>query len=399
MDAVREQIRAQLPGLRVDFVQILQDMIGDLSGNPSPVEIKLFGSDQAVLLQTAPVVDRLIAGVPGIVDNFDGITPVGPTYRIDVDEQRANLLGLNAAAVQHWLETAISGTLVGQVLEGDRAIPLRLRYPDEFRQHLDRVDALTMVASQGRLAPLRAIAHLDAGPLAVQHTRENRRQLVRVTARLEGRDLGSATRQVQDVLARTLILPPGVSLEYGGLYASQQQAFHELLTVFFASVASVGALLLIEFGSVAAVMAIVIGSSLALSGSLLGLWATGTALNVSSIVGMIMVVGIVAKNGILLLDFAQREYAHTHDLEGALIRAGGIRLRPILMTSLAALAGLAPLALGIGAGGQMQQPLAIAILGGVSLSMLFSLIGVPLLYLLLARAPAATAAPHAPVGR
>ena len=395
MNGVRDQIHAAVPGLRIDFVQILQDMIGDLSGNPSPVEIKLFGSDQNQLLRTAPAVDALVAGVPGIVDNFDGITPVGPTYRIDVDEQRANLLGLNATVVQHWLETAITGTLVGQVLEGDRAIPLRLRYPNRFRNRLDSIDELTLVAPQGRLAPLRAIAHLDAGPLAVQHTRENRRQLVRVTARLDQRDLGSATRAVQDVLRRKLVLPPSVTLEYGGLYASQQKAFAELLTVFFASVACVGALLLLEFGSVAAVMAIVIGSSLALSGSLLSLWATGTALNVSSIVGMIMVVGIVAKNGILLLDFANRDYAHSHNLEAALIRAGGIRLRPILMTSLAAVAGLAPLALGIGAGGQMQQPLAVAILGGVSLSMIFSLLGVPLLYLLLARAPAGTAPAHA----
>ena len=395
MDDVRDRIHAAVPGLRIDFVEILQDMIGDLSGNPNPVEIKLFGSDARVLQQAAPAVNALIAGVPGIVDNFDGITPVGPTYRVDVDEQRANLLGLNATAVQHWLETAITGTLVGQVLEGDRAIPLRLRYPNRFRNRLNSVDDLTLVAPQGRLAPLRAIAHLDAGPLAVQHTRENRRQLLRVTARLNGRDLGSATREVQDVLRQKLVLPPGVTLEYGGLYASQQQAFAELLTVFFASVACVAALLLVEFGSFAAVLAIVIGSSLALSGSLLSLWVTGTALNVSSVVGMIMVVGIVAKNGILLLDFANRDYAHSHDLEAALIRAGGIRLRPILMTSLAALAGLAPLAVGIGAGGQMQQPLAIAILGGVSLSMVFSLIGVPLLYLLLARAPAGPAPAHA----
>ncbi|MGH3055703.1 MAG: efflux RND transporter permease subunit, partial [Gaiellaceae bacterium] len=366
--------------MRIDFVEILQDMIGDLSGNPNPVEIKLFSRDEDVLQQTAPLVNTLIGAVPGVVDNFDGITPVGPTYRIDVDEQRANLLGLNATSVQHWLETAITGTLVGQVLEGDRAIPLRLRYPSRFRNRLDSVDDLTLVASEGRLAPLRAIAHLDAGPVAVQHTRENRRQLVRVTARLNERDLGSVTRDVQGVLSRKLVLPPGVTLEYGGLYASQQQAFGELLRVFFASVACVAALLLVEFGSLAAVAAIVIGSSLALSGSLLSLWMTGTALNISSIVGMIMVVGIVAKNGILLLDFANRDYEHSHDLQAALVRAGGIRLRPILMTSLAALAGLAPLALGIGAGGQMQRPLAIAILGGVSLPMVFSLIGVPLLY-------------------
>jgi CzcA family heavy metal efflux pump len=391
MDGLRGEVHALVPGLRIDFVQMLQDMIGDLSGNPTPVEVKLFGSDLTPLEEAAHSANALIAPIPGIVDNFDGITAVGPTYRVDVNDERANRIGLNAAAVQHWLETAITGTIVGRVLEGDRAIPLRLRYPDPFREELDPLDDLMLIAPHGELAPLRSLARLEPGPIEVQRTREDQRQLLRVTARLSGRDLGAVMRDVQRVLSTRLSLPVGVSLEYGGLYASQQRAFGELLLVFFASVACVAALLLIEFGSVAAVVAIVLGSSLALSGSLVGLWVTSTALNVSSIVGMIMVVGIVAKNGILLLDFAGREYERTGDLEMALIRAGGVRLRPILMTSLAAAAGLAPLAFGLGAGGQMQQPLAIAILGGVSLSMLFSLIGVPLLFLLLARPAAASA--------
>jgi multidrug efflux pump subunit AcrB len=400
MDGVRDAIHARVPGLRVEFVQIMQDMIGDLSGNPDPVEIKFFGADQAVLERTARAADGLIARVPGVVDHFDGITAVGPTYQVDVDEQRANLLGLTADGVQHWLQTAVTGTVVGQVLEDDRAVPLRVRYPDAYRDRIEAIDDLTLVASQGRLAPLRSLAHVGAGPLAVQRTRENLRQLVRVTARLSGRDLGAVNSDVQRLLGRELRLPAGVTLEYGGLYASQQQAFGELLVVFLAALACVAALLLMEFGSVAAVVSIVVGSSLALSGSLLSLWATNTALNVSSIVGMIMVVGIVAKNGILLLDFAGREYRLTGDVEAALIRAGRVRLRPILMTSMAAVAGLAPLAFGVGAGSQMQRPLAIAILGGLSLSMLFSLIGVPLLFLLLARPTRVTTEPrHAPLGR
>jgi CzcA family heavy metal efflux pump len=383
IDDVRDQIHARIPGLRVDFVEILQDMIGDLSGNPSPIEVKLFGSDQPTLVRAAQAVNSLLAAIPGVVDNFDGITAVGPTYHVDVDESLANLVGLNATAVQEWIETVMSGRIVGQVLEADRAIPLRLWYPERFRQ-LEALKELTIVAPQGRLAPLASLARLGNGPVAVQRSRENLRQLVRVTARLEGRDLGSVMRDLQSAVARQLTLPAGVTLEYGGLYASQQQAFTELLVVFLGSVACVALLLLAEFGSIAAAAAIVIGSSLAISGSLSALWLTGTALNVSSIVGMIMVMGIVAKNGILLLDFAGRARRGGVSLEAALIEAGSVRLRPILMTSLAAVAGLAPLAAGVGAGSQMQQPLAIAILGGVGLSMLFSLIAVPLLYLVLA---------------
>jgi CzcA family heavy metal efflux pump len=384
MGGVRDEIHARVPGVRVEFVQIMQDMIGDLSGNPNPIEVKLFGSDQGSLQETARTANRLIENVPGIVDNFDGITEIGPTYEVDVDERRARLAGLSAGDVQRWLETAVTGDVVGQVLEWDRAIPLRLRYPRPIRHGLDPLLELTLVDGQGRPVALQSLAGLHAGPVAVQRTRENLRQVVRVTARLGGRDLGSVSRDVRQLLHQRLRLPPGVGVEYGGLYASQQQAFRELLLVFAGSIACVLALLLVEFGSLAAALAIVLGSSLALSGSLLSLWATGSSLNVSSIVGMIMVVGIVAKNGILLLDFARRDLEQSGDRRGALLRAGSVRLRPILMTSMAAVAGLAPLAFGIGAGSQMQQPLAIAILGGVSLSMFFSLLAVPVLELLLA---------------
>ncbi|MFQ5665167.1 MAG: efflux RND transporter permease subunit [Candidatus Binatia bacterium] len=408
IDAVISEIRAkieqQVPALRVEFVQIMQDMIGDLSGNPSPIEIKLFGRDEAALERTARRASTLIAEVPGIVDNFDGITPLGPTYQVTVDGQRGHRVGLEATAVQHWIQTAITGTVVGQLLEGDRAIPLRLRYPKRFHEQLRALEGLTLVSPTGELAPLRSFSRLQAGPVAVTRQRDNLRQLVRVTARLSGRDLGSVMHDVRHTLQAHLALPAGVSLEYGGLYASQRQAFSELLGVFLAAVGCVTALLLLEFGSVAAVAAIVIGSSLALSGGLVGLWVTGTALNVSSLVGMIMVFGIVAKNGILLLDFAAQDSAPHGDLEAALIRAGRVRMRPILMTSLAALAGLAPLALGWGAGSQMQQPLAIAIIGGLSVAMLFSLLGVPLLYLLFVRRAATRtgsvvrSAPNAPAG-
>lgn len=384
IEDVRRQIDARVPGLRVEFVQVLQDMIGDLSGNPEPIEVKLFGSDAEVLRPLAERAEQLISAVPGIVDPFNGITEVGPTYEVDVDARRGALVGQDASAVQQWLETAIAGRVVGQVLEADRAIPLRLRYPAVFHERMDAVDDVNLATTQGGPAPLPALARIRRGAPAVQRQRENMRPLVRVTARVEGRELGAAMHDVQRALT-DLPLPPGVTLAYGGLYASQQRAFAELLLLAAAAIACVGALLLIEFGSVPATIAILLASSLALTGSLAALWCTHTALNVSSIVGMIMVVGIAAKNGILLLDRAVGVRARTDDLDAALVEAGVVRLRPILMTTLAALAGLAPLAIGVGAGSEMQQPLAIAVLGGVSLSMLSSLFGVPLLYKLMAR--------------
>jgi multidrug efflux pump subunit AcrB len=329
-------------------------------------------------------VTRRIADIPGVVDEFDGITEVGPTYDILVDPRRAALVGFDAGAVQHWLETALTGTVVGTVLERERAIPLRLRYPQAFRDRMEALQGVTLTTPQGGLAPLAGMAELRDGPVTVQRDREDLRPLVRVTARLEGRDLGSTMHDIRNALG-SLAMPPGVSLVYGGLYASQQRAFADLLIVFAGSLACIATVLLIEFGTLAAAFAIVAGSAIALAGSLTALWATHTALNVSSIVGMIMVVGIVAKNGILLLDRAVRTAAHGTDLDTALIEAARVRLRPILMTSLAAAAGLAPLAAGIGTGAEMQQPLAIAILGGMALSMVCSLIAVPLLYSALSR--------------
>jgi multidrug efflux pump subunit AcrB len=386
IDDVRQRIHARVPGLRVDFIQILQDVIGDLSGNPSPVEVKLFGRDEAALVVAARAVNERIGTIPGIADNFDGVTPVGPSYDVTVDEDGAWRVGMSGASVRDWVETAITGRVVGRVLEGDRAIPLRVRYPDRFRDDLSALEEMTLVAADGRLAPIRSLAKLAAGPDSVQRERENLRQLVRVTARLDRRELGAVTDDVRRAVAGSS-LTPGVTVEYGGLYASQQQAFSELLVVFLASIACVSLLLLAEFGSIAATVAILIGSSLGLTGSLAALWLTGTALNVSSIVGMIMVVGIVAKNGILLLDFAGHARERGGDLDAVLNESVAVRLRPILMTSFAAVAGVAPLALGIGAGSQMQRPLAIAIIGGVSVSTLFSLVLVPTLYATLTRSP------------
>ncbi len=383
MADVRAALAERAPGLRVEFVQILQDMIGDLSDTPEPIEVKLFGPDWAALERTARAAQALVAGVPGVVDTFDGVTALGPTLRIGVDAVAARRAGLDAAVIQATIETAVTGARVGRVVEGDRAIPLRVRYPDRFRDTPDALSGVALVA-QGRVAPLTELATLATEPPSAQRTREDLRQVARVTGRLEGRDLGSAVAAVRSMLAGRLPLPPGVMIELGGLHASQQAAFRELALVFLASLALVSALLVVEFGALAPAVAIVVGSSLAVSGSLVTLWATGVALNVSSVVGMIMVVGIVAKNGILLVDFAQRAVARGVDLEPALLDAGRVRLRPILMTSLAAAAGLAPLAAGVGAGAQMQQPLAIAILGGLSVSMLLSLVGVPLVYVLLA---------------
>jgi len=398
IEDVRDRLEARVPGLRVEFIQVLQDMIGDLSGNPSPIEIKLFGADPVTARPVAEEAARRIGAVRGVADEFAGITEVGPTYDVLVDPRRAALAGLDAGTVQHWLETAITGTVVGSVLERQRAIPLRLRYPQTFRDRLDTLKGVTLSTPQGGLAPLEAVAELRDGPVTVQRDREDLRPLVRVTAHLSGRALGSTMRDVRRAL-ESLVLPAGVTLVYGGLYASQQRAFTELSIVFAGSVACISAVLLIEFGTLAAAFAIVAGSAVALAGSLTALWATHTALNVSSIVGMIMVVGIVSKNGILLLDRAVRTTAHGADLEAALVEAARVRLRPILMTSLAAAAGLAPLAAGIGTGAEMQQPLAIAILGGMALSMLCSLIAVPLLYCVLVRRHATSLeVEHAPAG-
>ena len=382
---LRDQIAESEPALEVEFVGIVPDVIGDLEGNPEPIEVKLFSEDAAALQAKADEVETAIKKVPGVVDTLNGVVISGPAVTFNVDPARASQFGVTAQDVANTITTAMSGDAASSILQQDRLIKVRVIFPADVRTSLDKVKALQVRSSSGQLFRLDQVADVDIDKGQAEIERENLRQMIAVTGRLEGSDLGTAIRQIQQQLIQDVKLPPGMTVEYGGLYQEQQSSFRELALALVLAVLLVFITLLIEFRSYAHPIAIVTGAVLALSGVLLALFITGSTLNVVSLMGMIMIVGIVAKNGILMLDAVEENLATGDTLREALLRSGRRRFRPVLMTSLAAMLGMLPLALAIGAGSELLQPLAIAVIGGLTMALVLSLIVTPTVYAMLRR--------------
>jgi CzcA family heavy metal efflux pump len=380
---LREQIAEAEPALEVEFVGILPDVIGDLQGNPEPIEVKLFSEDATALQTTADKVEEAIKKVPGVVDTLNGIIISGPAVTFNVDPLRAAQFGVTANDIAATVTTAMSGDASSSILQQDRLIKVRVIFPADVRTSLDKVKALQVRSSSGQLFRLDQVATVEIDKGQAEIARENLRQMIAVTGRLEGSDLGTGIRQIQAQLTKDVKLPPGMTVEYGGLYQEQQSSFGELAIALVLAVVLVFITLLIEFRSYAHPIAIVTGAVLALSGVLLALFVTGSTLNVVSLMGMIMIVGIVAKNGILMLDAVEDHLKAGDTLREALVRSGRRRFRPVLMTSLAAMLGMLPLALGIGAGSELLQPLAIAVIGGLTMALGLSLIVTPTVYAML----------------
>ena len=371
MDSVRRRILESVPGVRIEFSQVLQDLIGDLSGTPEPVEVKVFGADQGEIEDSARQVAKRLGSVPGVVDMFDGLVLSSPEEEVAINQTAAERYGVSADDVQAALRTVVEGSVATQVREGDRLLAVRVRYPDQFHRSLEVLGQTLINTPNGGRVPLSAVATLRWTGERTELDRERLRPVVHVTSRIEGSDLGTAIARIKQRL-QGLVLPPGVTLEYGGLYAEQQKAFGQLELVLVA--ATVGMLLVLvwEFAALGPALAVLIGALSCLAGSFIGLNLTGITLNISSFMGIIMVAGITAKNGILLLDHAERDIRSGIEPRAAMVTAARIRLRPILMTTLATAAGLLPLALGLGAGAKVQQPLAVAVIGGLVYALLLS---------------------------
>jgi multidrug efflux pump subunit AcrB len=376
---VRSDIKQQEPALDVEFIQVLQDMIGDLTSAPEPIQIKLFSQNPKQLEEWAPKVADAIGKIHGVVDILNGIdnTISGPAVTFQVDPSVAARAGFTAEEVALDASAILEGEPAPTpVVVNDRAYTLRVRFPAANRASLEAMRDTLLVSSTGHTATLGALATLVESPGQTEIRRENLQRDVAVTARLEGRGLGSGMADVRKAVAG-LHLPADIRVVYGGQYADQQQNFHDLVIVLILAVLLLFIVLLFEFGTFAAPVAILSSALLSTSGVFIALLITRKTFNISSFMGMIMVIGIVAKNGILLLDADQKMRALGQSAEQAMLLAARRRLRPIVMTALATVAGMLPLAFALGAGSQMLQPLAIAVIGGVLISMMLSLIITP----------------------
>jgi len=376
IEYLRKRIEATQPGLRVDFGQVIGDMLGDLMTSVQPIEIKIFGNDQDRLHELSKQVSDLVSGVEGTADVFNGIVIAGPSVSIAPDYARLAQFGLTPSALQYQLQTSMEGNVVGTLPEKEQLTNIRMVYPGSRTRSVNDISRLQIFLPDGKLKPITDLATVTvkAGDAEIQ--RENLQSMGVVTGRLEGRDLGSVIKDIQRVVSERVVLPQGYHITYGGAYAEQQQSFSELLIILIAASLLVFGVILFLYRRFSVALLILIVAVLGISGSYLALFLTKTPLNVGSYTGLIMIVGIIGENAIFtFLQF--RDSMATQTVDEAVIYAISTRLRPKLMTALGAIIALLPLALGIGAGAQLHQPLAIAVIGGFVIALPLLLIVLP----------------------
>ena len=374
-DEIRRKVEAQVPQLTVDFGQVIADMLGDLMSSVQPIQIKVFGDDKEKLEQIAEKIAYEVEQVEGTADVFDGNVIAGPQIIIAPKNEILAQIGLTAKDLQLQVQTHIDGTVVSTMIDQIQVIDIRMLYPNTYGNSVEDIRNLQISLPNGSLVPIERVAKIEVQKGVAEIDRENEKTVNYITARLNNRDLGSTLSEIKKRLSENISLPANYHLEYGGAYQQQQQAFQELLLILISAFLLVFVVILFLFRKLKIAAAIVFIAIFGTAGCLLSLYITGTPLNVGSYMGIIMIVGIIGENAI----FTYRQYnevdqamSHEKKIEYAI----AARLRPKLMTAFAAIMALIPLAVGFGAGAQLHQPLAIAVIGG----MLFAL---PLLLIVL----------------
>jgi CzcA family heavy metal efflux pump len=380
MDMLRKFDATFEPRLEPELFQVLPDRLNDLSGEIAPILIKVFGKNLHIIQQVAAQIADSLEFIDGAVDVYKGFSLGEPELIIHVHPEASSRYGLTVDEVNQAVHMALWGDVPTRMMEGLKLIPVRVRYPKADFNHFEKIGRLPIyLASIDRVLPLEEIADIQKLPGKTDIDHENLSQVVNIKAHISGRDLGSIIKDVKAML-EGIALPPGVTMQIGGQYESQQRAFHELMLILAFGVLLVYAILLFEFKSFRTSGIILLGTVLSISGVFLMLWITTISLDISAFMGMIMIVGVVVNNGILLIDYAEIYLKEQRDVAEALLMAGRVRMRPIMMTTLATIFGFLPLALALGEGSEMLQPLAISMIGGMSLSMLLSLLLIPGLY-------------------
>ena len=375
-DEIRSKIEEKLPQLTIDFGQVIGDMLGDLMSSVQPIEVKVFGDDVNKLETLSKKIASQIENVKGTADLNDGIIVAGPVLNIQPDAAKLAQLGLTVADFQLQLQTQIEGTVLSTVIDKEQIIDIRLIYPEAYQTSIENIKNATILLPNNNSVPINTVASVATEKGVAEINRENQKSMGVITARLDNRDLGSTLNEIQQTLQKNLSLPAGYTIEYGGAYQEQQQAFKELMMILVSAILLVFIVILFLFRKIKIAFAIIVISVLGVAGSLLSLFITGTPLNVGSYTGIIMIVGIIGENSI----FTYRQYQEVDDSlshEKKLEYAIAARLRPKLMTAFAAIMALTPLALGIGAGAQLHQPLAIAVIGGLVFALPLLLVVLP----------------------
>ncbi len=376
IDDIRKRVSASQPALRIDFGQVINDMLGDLMASVQPIEIKIHGDDQEKLHELAKKVAAEVSKIEGTADVFNGITIAGPSIEVKPDDRKLLQYGLTPANLQYQLQTQLEGNVIGSIPEREQYTDIRMVYPNHGTTNVLDLNRQFVFMPDGKQKPVTSFASIEIKQGAAEMIRENLQSVAIVTGRLNNRDLGSVMKDIQKTINATIALPNGYYISYGGAYADQKKSFNELLLILISSSLLIFALMLFLFKDIKAATTIFFIAILGVAGSLIALFITHTPLNVGSYTGLIMIVGILGENAIFTMQqfFTKLE---TDSVDDALIYAISTRLRPKLMTALGAIIALMPLALGIGTGAQMHQPLAIAVIGGFTFGLPLLLIVFP----------------------
>jgi Cu/Ag efflux pump CusA len=376
IDEIRQKVESTQPALQIDFGQVIGDMLGDLMSSTQPIEIKIYGDNVKVLQNLARQVAEITENVKGTADVFDGIVIAGPSVNIEPDNQKLAQFGITPADFQTQLQTQLEGSVIGSIFEKEQQTDIRMIYPDAINTTIDRLKNRTVFLPNGKLQPLVQLAKITPEAGSAEIDRENLQSMIPVEARLDNRDLGSVMSELQQKIKSKVNLPQGYHISYGGAYQEQQKSFSELLIILLSAALLVFTVMIFMFKDIKVALLIIAISILGISGSMIALFITGTPLNVGSYTGIIMIIGIIGENAIFtFLQFHQTLETSTPD--EAVVYAISTRLRPKLMTAIGAIIALSPIALGIGTGAQLHQPLAIAVIGGFVIALPLLLIVYP----------------------
>ncbi|KAF2329063.1 efflux RND transporter permease subunit [Flavobacterium daemonense] len=377
IDDIRLKVENSQPALRIDFGQVIGDMLGDLMSSVSPIEVKIYGNDQTKLHQIARNVATIIENTKGTADVFDGTVLAGPSVNIEPNYSLLSQYGITPADLQFQMQSQLEGNIIGTLLEQEQSTPIRLIYKNSEKRSLDQMKQLQVFLPGGQAIPLSNLVKITPEKGSAEIQRENLQMMSVVTGRLDNRGLGTVMAEIQKNIKQQIVLPQGYYIEYGGAYKDQQQAFSELLLILVTSSLLVFGVILFLFRDFRAALVILLISVLGISGSYLLLFLTNVPLNVGSYTGIIMIVGIISENAIFTFLQFKETYKQTLDINQSLIYSISTRLRPKLMTALGAIIALMPLAIGVGTGSELHQPLAIAVIGGFIVAMPLLLIVLP----------------------
>lgn len=377
IDEIRAKVEATQPSLRIDFGQVIGDMLGDLMTSVQPVEVKIFGPDQIKLQQLARDVSNVVTNIKGTADVFDGIVIAGPSVSVLPDVRELAQYGITPSNLQYQVQTALEGNIVGMVFDNQQLSPLRIVYPGNKNLSIDEIKKLRIFLPNGKLKSISELAEIKIIEGDAEVEREDLQSVGVVTARLDNRDLGSVMKDIQKKIDAKIVLPKGYHIVYGGAYADQQQSFSELLTILITSSLLVFCVILFLFRDFKIALIILLIAVTGISGSYMALYFTNTPLNVGSYTGLIMIVGIIGENAIFTFLQFRDSILQSKNLDEAIVYSISTRLRPKLMTAIGAIIALLPIALGIGTGAQLHQPLAIAVIGGFVVALPLLLVVIP----------------------